>query len=85
MKINEGAVIDKPGSSTKNKTGTWRIKVPVVNLKKCQRCGMCWMYCPEGAIKLNKKTEINYDYCKGCGICAKICPFGAIEMVEIKK
>ena len=85
MKINDGAVVDKPGSSLNNKTGLWKTKIPTINHKKCQKCGICWMYCPENAIKMKKKVEIDYQHCKGCGICANVCPFKAIEMVEVEK
>jgi glutamate synthase (NADPH/NADH) small chain len=54
---------------------------------KCNECGICWLYCPEGCLRLNEEGffEPNYDYCKGCGICAVVCPLGAIKMeVEIK-
>lgn len=65
-------------------TGLWRTVKPVMDAEKCVKCGFCWMYCPERAVK---KTEdggymINYLYCKGCGICGEECPNGAIEMVE---
>jgi len=44
---------------------------------------MCWVHCPEPAIKRleDDKVEIDYDYCKGCGICAEVCPVKAITMV----
>lgn len=65
-------------------TGLWRTMRPVMDGEKCVKCGFCWMYCPERAIR---KTEdggyvINYSYCKGCGICGEECPKGAIKMVE---
>lgn len=69
-----------------NKTGSWRAMVPVVDVKKCVKCGRCWMQCPEGAVKKTKKGfEINLEYCKGCGICAEECPVKAIVMVVEKK
>lgn len=65
-------------------TGDWRTYKPVINQEKCNKCGICWMYCPEGVIKKNKDGcfEIDYVYCKGCGICAKECPTNNIEMVR---
>ncbi|MCD6512588.1 MAG: pyruvate ferredoxin oxidoreductase subunit gamma [Thermoplasmata archaeon] len=74
------------GSFIENKTGGWRVFMPVVNDDKCIGCKICWFYCPEAAIKMvdkgakTKKAVINYDYCKGCGICANECPTKAISM-----
>ena len=78
-----GGVLKSDGSSAKSKTGGWRSKRPVVDRANCSKCGMCWMYCPEAAIKKNAEGsfEIDLDYCKGCGICANECPKKAIKMV----
>jgi len=51
----------------------------VLDPEKCNRCGVCWMYCPDNAIQAKGGLfHISYTYCKGCGICAKECPKGAI-------
>lgn len=64
-------------------TGDWRTFRPVINQEGCNKCGICWMYCPEGTIKKNYGSfEIDLVYCKGCGICAKECPTNNIEMVR---
>jgi 2-oxoacid:acceptor oxidoreductase delta subunit (pyruvate/2-ketoisovalerate family) len=54
----------------------------MLNKEKCTKCALCWLYCPEGAIKLNSDCtpEIDLSHCKGCGICAKECPMKAIVM-----
>ena len=83
-KVNEGAVIKEPGSSKKNKTGNWRTFKPVKDPKKCTKCGLCWMFCPDHAID-SKNFEINYDYCKGCLICVRECPVKAITVEKQKK
>ncbi|MCD6227412.1 4Fe-4S binding protein [Candidatus Micrarchaeota archaeon] len=76
----------KPGTASKNKTGSWRDQEPDINKNKCIKCGMCATHCPEGAIEITKDgAEVNYDYCKGCGICAEVCPVKAITMRKIKK
>jgi len=85
---------NKPGSSLKNKTGSWRNFRPVVDKTKCIACGLCREYCPEPCIMevkdknvANKKGvyyQADYDYCKGCGICAKVCPVKCIKMVREK-
>jgi len=86
MEFTIGAVIKEPGSTIKNKTGGWRTMIPILDQSKCVKCGTCWMYCPEGAIKKGSKGfTIDYDYCKGCGICANECPVKAIRMELEKK
>jgi pyruvate ferredoxin oxidoreductase delta subunit len=79
-----GAVILEPGSSLKYKTAEWRRSKPEYYASKCTKCALCWVYCPEGAIRVleNGFIEIDLDYCKGCGICAKECPVEAIIMVR---
>jgi 2-oxoacid:acceptor oxidoreductase delta subunit (pyruvate/2-ketoisovalerate family) len=63
-------------------TGEWRILRPEISPERCNRCGMCYLYCPEGTIilKSGPGPEVNLTYCKGCGICAAECPRKAIAM-----
>jgi len=51
---------------------------------KMHECGLCWLFCPDAAIRQRDDGfyEADLDYCKGCGICAKECKPGAIAMVE---
>lgn len=76
--VSVGAVVKEPGSTRKNKTGSWRTFKPILDKEKCIDCGNCVLFCPEGCI--NKEYDIDYDYCKGCGICAEECPVKAIKM-----
>lgn len=68
-------------------TGAWRSAKPVMHEDKCNKCYICWKYCPEPCIKIKDEKggeiapKIDYFYCKGCGICANECPKKAIEMV----
>ena len=80
IKINKGAVISEPGSTRKYHTGDWRTFLPLLDSKKCIKCGKCWANCPDAAIFRNEKGEfkIDYTYCKGCLICEKECPVKAI-------
>ena len=83
-----GPIIAKPGTSRKNKTGSWRIeKKPKFLQKDCIACKLCVLICPEGCIEGTEKNTFksDYDYCKGCGNCALICPKKDIEMVAEEK
>ncbi len=66
------------------KTGDWRIFRPDLDLDKCNGCTLCFVYCPEGAIKLTDKDRpiIDYDYCKGCGLCIEECPTHALTSLR---
>ena len=66
------------GSMRMNKTSTRRSIRPVIIEEKCNRCMICWKFCPEPAIQPEDPPKIDYDYCKGCGICIEECPFDAI-------
>ena len=68
-----------PGWALDNRTGAWRSFRPVLDRALCNRCGLCWLYCPEGCIT-PEEFEIDFDYCKGCGICAAECRPGAIRL-----
>ena len=72
--------------SPEYETGSWRSLKPVVDDKKCTRCLICWIYCPDASIMYeDDKIRIDYGHCKGCGICANECPQNAISMVEEEK
>ncbi len=63
-------------------TGSWRTERPVLDVTKCNYCGLCALYCPPQCMKdLGDHYEANLAFCKGCGICAKECPKGAYAMV----
>ena len=73
-----------PAEVTRPETGSWRTGVePVVDLSRCVNCLLCWIYCPDSAVRLDGTTFQGFDlaHCKGCEICAEVCPVGAIEMV----
>jgi pyruvate ferredoxin oxidoreductase delta subunit len=69
-----------PTVGSVGKTGSWRVFVPVKDEARCNKCLLCWIYCPEACI--SKDIEIDLDYCKGCGICAVECPRKAIVMLK---
>jgi pyruvate ferredoxin oxidoreductase delta subunit len=82
--IEIGAIVTEPGSTRQYKTGDWRSQRPTYDFKKCIKCGICYIYCPEGCVYQNDEGcfEANLFYCKGCGICSHECPTGVITMVE---
>jgi len=85
--IEVGAIATEPGSASQNRTGDWRSRRPTYDQTKCNKCGLCQTYCPEGCILKNEDGfyEADLYYCKGCGICAKECPKKVITMVEEKE
>ncbi|MDP2988979.1 MAG: 4Fe-4S binding protein [Kiritimatiellota bacterium] len=82
--ISPGCIVDEPGSTRVYKTGGWRSQRPTYEFKKCIKCGICQLFCPEGCIFQNNEGtfQANLDYCKGCGICAHECPTRVITMAE---
>lgn len=90
-KLKSRPVIEDPGNSIIIKTGTWRSQEPVLNKDNCTDCLLCWLYCPDMAVRVRfgKVEGFNLDYCKGCGICALECPgkkgVKAIQMSKEEK
>lgn len=66
---------------------SWRTKFPKIDHKKCIKCHLCWLHCPDGAIKIDKNgfTKPDPKVCKGCSVCATICPVNAIKMEKEKR
>ena len=65
-------------------TGGWRTGVkPRADRTRCVNCLLCWLYCPDAAVRVEGDVFIGFDYdlCKGCELCAEMCPAGAIELV----
>jgi len=79
-----GCVITEPGNAKAYRTGDWKSAHPVWNDQKCIKCGICYLFCPEGCIREQDDGYFRADmyYCKGCGICARECWTQAINMVE---
>lgn len=78
-----GAVL--PGDAERPRTGSWRTGLkPEVDLSGCVNCLLCWLYCPDSAIRLEGTNFVGFDYevCKGCELCQVVCPAGAIRMVR---
>ena len=77
-----GGLITEAGNAVTYNTGSWRTVRPAVDKQACRDCLICWVYCPEGAVKIKDTRFLGIDYahCKGCGICASVCPQHVIEM-----
>jgi pyruvate ferredoxin oxidoreductase delta subunit len=84
QEINPGCMVFRKGNAAEYHTGSWRAKRPLWENEKCIKCGICYIYCPEGCITEQEDGFFvaNLDYCKGCGICAHECWPGAIKMVN---
>jgi len=82
--LNIGSIVTEPGNASQYQTGDWRSQRPILDNSKCIKCGICYIFCPEGCVEQNPDGyfEANLFYCKGCGICARECWTRAITMIE---
>ena len=82
--LEVGYIVSEPGNACIYQSGTWRSQRPTYELSRCIKCGLCYIFCPEGCISQNDEGCFTADlyYCKGCGICSKECPTKVITMVE---
>ena len=82
--VNPGCMVFAAGNTSNYKTGSWKSQRPILDKQKCIKCGICYIFCPEGCIQEDEEGYFiaNLDYCKGCGICPHECWPGAIVMRE---
>lgn len=53
---------------------------PVVDPKKCRRCGICVESCPPHAMSIDSdRLLIDEDRCILCFCCHELCPYGALH------
>ena len=68
----------------RGRTGGWRTDgKPSADLGRCVNCLLCWLYCPDSAVRLDGTTFVGFDYdvCKGCAICVEMCPVAGITLI----
>ena len=82
--LNAGSIVTDTGSADQYETGSWRSQRPIFDNSKCNKCGLCYIFCPEGCIEQQDDGLFiaNLFYCKGCGICSQECPRDVISMIE---
>lgn len=47
----------------------------------CQGCGRCLEACPQGALSLAGKAQVNPEACVLCGYCGRVCPHFCLKIV----
>jgi pyruvate ferredoxin oxidoreductase delta subunit len=79
----ECSLLEK-GKAKPFKPGDKPEAIPEFDRDRCIRCGLCYLYCPDGAILRTDDGffDVYQEKCKGCGICHRECWFGAINMVK---
>jgi Pyruvate/2-oxoacid:ferredoxin oxidoreductase delta subunit len=54
---------------------------PYIDRDKCNRCNLCKITCPVGAIETGDSgCEIDYEKCLRCLCCQEVCPYKAVRI-----
>jgi dihydroorotate dehydrogenase subfamily 1 len=59
-----------------------RAKVPRVDRRLCNLCGLCKTSCVYDAISCSEELVIDQGNCFGCGLCMTRCPKGALRLPD---
>ncbi|MFH0735051.1 MAG: ATP-binding protein [bacterium] len=54
----------------------WGGKKAIIDIEKCEECGLCQSVCKFDAISDYTVDQLS---CEGCGFCFRICPYNAIK------
>ena len=57
--------------------------IPIVDLEKCTKCGLCPKSCVYYAITVDKENDlfaIDEEKCQRCGMCISVCPYHALSI-----
>ena len=58
---------------------------PVIDLEKCNGCGLCKRYCQFNAMEMKTgQPHLNPFLCEGCGVCEIVCPQKAIHLKPVQ-
>jgi pyruvate ferredoxin oxidoreductase gamma subunit len=76
--------ITAPGNAGTRRTGDWSVYKPVIDYHNCTKCMICYVYCPDNAITIDKEGYpiVHYDICKGCDVCYTECPTKTITIAR---
>lgn len=55
------------------------LKLAVIDMERCTRCGLCEEKCRFKAIN---DFVVDPIKCEGCGVCVRVCPVEAVDFVE---
>ncbi|MHA1898198.1 MAG: 2-oxoacid:acceptor oxidoreductase family protein, partial [Promethearchaeota archaeon] len=79
--LNPAGVWYTLGGSEVVKTGSWGVSVAQFDPETCINCHLCWLICPDLAIKRELGDDGDYHivgvdeyHCKGCLQCIDVCP-----------
>jgi pyruvate ferredoxin oxidoreductase delta subunit len=78
-----GGKILEPGNSINYRTGDWRTFRPVHNPEACINCMICWMVCPDSAIKPGT-VDCPEKGLKGVNNNPKLANFGGFDLEHCK-
>jgi len=73
--------IVSPGNARTRRVGDWSNFKPIIDLDKCTKCMISFVYCPDSAITIDGDSKypiVDYGACKGCNICFTESPTKAI-------